>query len=1054
MILAVVAMLVCPRVFGQTGTVVSGLVKDNAGEPLIGAVVALEDNMSVSSVTDIDGRYVLTVPSATGNQAHIKVSILGFKDAVQVWEGRQTVNFVLSEDIRMLEETVVVGYGAMRKSDLTGSLTSVKVDGDYAARTTSLDQMLTGAAAGVDVISNSAAPGAGVSIRIRGVTSLNGSSEPLYVVDGIIMSDAPTGSLISGEMEEESNGLLGINPQDIASIEILKDASATAIYGSDGANGVVLITTKQGNSERPRINVNYGLDFGTRFSNIDMLSFDEYVEYLSGRTDTYAERLMKRIYSDVENREGLLVTPVNWQDYAMHDYVMNHRVYASVSGSANGLNYAFSLGYNNNDGIVRSTGVDTYTIRLNAVKAVKKKFRIGTKINFGYVNASSQQGANSNAVIASNSMMKSIVNYRPFIQKADADTEYDEDLEEDEEVDNLSGPDKWLKHAKATRKEYRITPSLYLSYKFFPWMTLRTDAGADIRIAERTKWKGRQVSRSVGAVAGVSESEAVNWNWDTTLELNHQFGRHRVSGTLGATMGQSMTSTQVVTGTNILQEALQVANINSAFQSKFGYSEIVTSKASFFARGIYNYADRYVLTATYRLDGSSRFQKGRKFSGFPSMAFAWRFNEEPWFVVPVISLAKLRLGWGQVGKSTVSPYQTYNVFTSEVFGNHFNDAEYIRGLMQENFSNPDLKWETTRSWNLGLDLQLWRGRLALSADLYDKTTFDLLQKRKIPLSSGYSVRWVNQGTINNRGIELSIDAIPVATKDFEWALRGNISFNRNTLRDLGFAVDKETIYLEKDKASQKRYYLGENIASSTYLRAPANIFIEGMPIGLFYGYKTDGIVQEGETGVPLVQGGTPQQPGQIKYVDMNGNGYIDDQDRTVIGDNNPDFTYGFSTSLSYKGLMLSVAFDGVWGKEVLNANIAQETDPNFQSCSNLRRDYYYNAWTQENPSDRYFALGTAWSNSEKEFVTDRYVEDASYLRMSNLSLNYDVPIKKNKVLGSLNLGLSVGNVFVLTRYSGWSPIVNSFGGNMSKIGVDIGSYPLTRTYSFDIKFTF
>lgn len=1027
--------------------VVNGTVKDSAGEPVIGAAVYIQGT-SHGVVTDVDGKYTLRFIPEAGKKTVMEVSCMGYKKETMAVTGSRTINFVLKEDSTMLDELVYVGYGSMRRSDLTGALASVKIDEDKADMSSSLDQLLQGAVSGVNIVNNSAAPGAGLSIRVRGVTSLNGSSEPLYVVDGIVMTDAISGS-VSNDMAEDSNGLLGINPQDIASIEILKDASATAIYGADGANGVVLITTKQARRDRTSIRVAVGLDYTTPYKMIDLLSFDEYVELLQFRTDSYASNMLKKIY---DNEGNLDCTPVNWQDYAMRN-VLNQRYYFSISGAPDKMKYAFSFGYKNQDGIVKATGLEQYTSALNVEKKFNDILTVGAKMNLAYISALSQQGAGLDAVQASASMMTSILTYRPFTTR-NIDDDF-EDVDEEDDAGNYSGPDRWIRYAKTTNKQVRLTPTVFATINILKGLSVTSRLGGDYRASERTQWKGREVSRSKGAVAGIADDVKYRWSWDNTVNYNGTFGKHYVNAMAGFSIGQDKSEVHNPRATNVLQEDLQAANINSAYNATFTYSEVQNSRVSTFVRGVYSFADRYVLTATYRLDGSSKFLGKNRFSGFPSAAVSWYVSKEPWFVVPSISTLKLRFGWGRVGKSSVNAYQTMDVFSSIHYGNHFNDSGYISGIYLGNFSNKDLKWETTEQLNLGLDYAMFKGRLTLSADVYTKTTYDLLQSRRVPLLSGYTTRWVNQGTINNKGIEISLEAVPIASKNFEWMLSGNFSINRNSIVDLGFSMDKSPIYLEQGKESLCRYYLGSNIASSTYLRNPANIFMEGMPIGIFYGYKTDGIVQENETGVPLEKDGEPRQPGQIRYVDMNGNGYIDEYDRTIIGDNNPDFTYGFSTSFKFYGFNLTLNFDGVYGKQVMYANYAQITDPGYSYCTNVLKEAFYDAWTPENPTARFPAINDAMSNNERAYVSDKHIHDASYLRLGSASLTYTFRMpKKSKVLKSFQVGVTGGNLYVLTDYPGWSPIVNSFGQSMTRVGVDIGSYPMARSYSLDVKLNF
>lgn len=1030
-------------------TVLNGTVRDTKGVPVIGAAVTIDTEASAGAVTDMDGRYSLTLRSEPSPKAVLIVSCLSYETLNVPLNGRATVDVVLNEDTELLEEVVVVGYGSMRRSDLTGSVASVKLDDDAASTSSSLDQLLQGNAAGVSVVSSSAAPDAAVSVRVRGVTSLNGSNEPLYVIDGVIMTNAGTPQMFTqgadnSGSDEDVNALMGINPQDIASMEILKDASATAIYGSAGANGVVLITTKSADKDRPVIRANVGVDVATRYKTIDMLDFDGYVNYLEAKGMSLGS-----IYEDTGNRTGLKVSPIDWQDYMMQTTV-NQRYYLSISGRPKTLNYQFSVGYNKRDGIIRNTGSDQFTIRMNVTKNLFRNFKIGTRTSLAYIDSRMTQGASSTRLNASSSLMRSMMISRPYTSLTG------EDIEEELDDEYRGTPMKWVKDFRNTRQEYRITPHLFAEWKILRWLEFKTSVGGDFRLSERMKWKGASVnSGSEGSIAAASDVMAYNWNIDNTLNFNKKYRKHRISGTLGMTTTRSVTKVNVVEGWNIVEDSIRDMNINSAKNSRFAYTETAFSMNSYFARALYNYGDRYLVTATCRVDGSSKFSKANRYSVFPSFALAWRLSEEKWFKADFVSSAKIRVGWGQVGNSGVSPYQIFSTYRSGSYADHTssNVAEYLVGVMPDNIANPDLKWETTRQANVGLDLAFFKGRISVSADLYDKNTFDLLQKKKIPASSGFQTIWVNDGSILNRGLELTLETVPVSVGDFEWTLNGNISFNRNRMTSLGYETDKGEIYLTPDDRRECSYFLGSNVGSGDYLNSPANIFIEGQPMGLFYGYRTDGIVPEGGQGIALTEGGTPAGQGAISYMDLNGNGWLDPDDRTIIGDPNPDFTYGLSTSFAWRGLSFSVACNGSYGNDIVNANLIQETETVNLRTGNIRREAYENAWTTENQNTIYPAVGVT-DPSEVKLLTDRIIEDGSFLRISNVALSYRLPLLENKVVRSIVLGLSAKNCFVWTKYSGWDPEVNSFGKDMTKIGIDCGSYPSARTFCLDLKFTF
>lgn len=1043
---ALAALWLSMASFAQTKVNITGVVKGTDGLPVAGAVVMTD--MQDAAVADADGKYMIKADMSKVKT--LTVSCLGYK-TISVSVGKGTiVDIIMESDSQMLEETVVVGYGSMRKSDLTGSVTSVKLDESQADRSSTLDQLLVGKAAGVQVVSNSASPDAGVSIRIRGLSSLQSGSEPLYVVDGIIMSEAGSATMLKGTANEGNdeavNSLAGLNPRDIANIEILKDASATAIYGAEGANGVVLITTKTATTNRPKIEVSLGADYITRYGKIDMLDVNGYADFKVAQGKSIGT-----MYENPEMRTGLKVIPMDWQDYMIND-AFGKRCYFNISGKPKTMMYNLSVGYLQKDGIVMNTSNEQITARLNVEKTLFKNFKIGTRVNYAYTESELSQGLNSSTLDSQTSIMRSMIISRPFKTKTE-----DEDIstEEDRYL-----PDRWMSDFSSGRQEYRVSPSFFLSYKILPWLTFRSTIGGDYRSSRRAKWKGDKVnSGPEGSIGTVAEIETMRWNWDNMFMFDTKLdrrGHHNLSGTLGLTMASSAVNTQTTTGWGIIQKTPQINNLNAAVNTLFNYGETSFSTLSFLTRLIYNYRNRYVLTGTFRVDGSSKFLGANRFAPFPSFAFAWRMNEEPWFNVNFISMAKLRIGWGQVGNASVSSYQTLPVFGNVYGPNHDpdNESQTVVGIVGTNIANPLLRWETSEQTNIGLDLGLWRGRFTLTADIYDKNTFDLLYKKKIAVSSGHSEMWVNQGVLNNRGMEFTVEAVPVKTGLVEWSLGGNISFNRGKIVSLGEGADGGEIYLSKGDKQYRKYYLGATIATGSYCAYPANAFIEGQPIGLFYGWKTAGIIQEGETG-PGPSAEIDAEPGFVKFVDMDDNGYIDTNDRTIIGDPNPDFTYGFNSSLSVWNFTLNVGFSGTYGNDIANINLVQETHLGTLNM-NIRKEAFEGRWTKDNPSTKYPSIESLMGSngsSQLRYFTDRLIEDGSFLRLSNVSLSFHVPLPKKSFVKGLDLTASGSNLFVWTKYSGYDPDVNSFG-TLNKMGIDFGSYPSARTFSFDVKLTF
>lgn len=1031
-------------VFAQSVISVRGVIRDSKGEPVIGAVVVQEGKASVGVVTDIDGKYSISVP----DNSKLNVSCISYKSVSVDVSKRAVIDIVMEDDSEQLDEVVVVGYGSMRRSDLTGSVASIKIDEDDAGRSTSVDQLMQGKAAGVNIVNNSAAPDAGVTIRVRGINTFNGDSQPLFVVDGVIMNSATsTESTISKDgyqSDEETNGLLGINPQDIASMEILKDASATAIYGNLGANGVVLITTKQANRDKPVINASVGMDISSRYKKMPVMEFDEYCDYL----EVAHPATLGSLFTDVANRSGLKVTPVNWQDYIMRTAV-GKRFFVSISGRPSSFSYSFSFGYSDKEGIIKGTNVEQFTTRLNLTKTFSKKFQIGTKINAAYVVSNATQGATGSTVSSSTSMTRSLLSYHPYRYLLEGD-------DDDEDSETKGGPDKWLTDFRSNAVQYRINPSIFAEYKFSDWLTFKSTFGGDFRNQDKVKFKSSRLNGSgSGALGAVSNVLQYSWNWDNLFLVSKSFKNgHSLSGTVGMTMHEAGSSDQHVEAWNVLQWKLMEYALNSSDSSLRSYSESKSSTLSFLARAVYNYKDRYTLTATGRYDGTSKFQKGNRWAFFPSFAFAWRINQEPWFRVPVISTAKLRLGWGQVGNQGSPAYRTLSLYTaSNAVTNYPVIGEAYKGLAMNYLPNPDLKWESTMQYNAGVDFGMWRGRLSFSVDAYYKVTDNLLQNKTITASSGFSTMWVNNGGISNRGIEFALDATPVKTRNFELGLTGNISFNRNKIESIGDDIGTQPLFMSRDAAqTQERFFPGDVVGSGSLARWETNIYVVGQPMGLFYGLATNGINQTGEESPGFA--GSVQKEGSVKYLDLNGDGLIDNNDRTIIGDPNPDFTYGFGADLKWKNFTLAASFNGSFGNDIYNVgNMSEEILDKYNVNHNSAA--FRNAWTPENASNKYPSYkGT--NGNDRIYISDRFVEDASYLRLSSLSIAYRVPIdkKKSKVVKGISVSAAAGNLFVWTKYSGWDPEVNARGSDLKKMALDIAAYPSARNFSFDVKFTF
>ena len=1045
-------IFMAPSIFAQERITVRGCVTDSRGEPVIGAAV-MPEGTSDGALTGVDGNYSISFTPKSEKTARLVFSSMSYLSQTVDVNGRAVIDIVLQDDYEQLEETVVIGYGSMRKGDITGAVTSVKIDEMKASQSSSLGQLLQGNAAGVHVVSNSAAPDAAVSVTIRGASSFNSGSQPLYVVDGVIINtDGSTylGSHAGDEngIDEESNGLMGISPQDIASIEILKDASATAIYGSQGANGVVLITTKTANRERPVITFSAGVSISNIYRKFDIMDAEDYKMFLDLKGISHDSALYT-IYTD--KVEDGTYEPVDWQDFTTRTSV-TQRYYLTIAGRPKNTNYRFSVGYNDNEGVIKGTGDKNLILRLNLDRTIGN-FSIGSKTSVSWLNSKMTQGVGSSLTqTPATSLVMSMLQTRPLKHRVDYD---DDGYEIYDDSAPVSGPDRWLSDYSSERAEIRVTPSLYAQYKILPWLTFKSVFGLDYRSDERLKFKSSRINTmATGSTGAVGHLDRINWNWDNLLMADKKFGKHSVSGTLGQSASRSALKNQVVEGTNISQWRAMAGSLNSAPYNWLSYSESYSSLLSFFARAVYNYDDRYVLTATWRFDGSSKFAKKNKWANFPSFAFAWRINEEPWFNVPAISMAKLRLGYGMVGNQGVPSYQTIYKYYANIVPTHDNDSHKQVSISSLNLPSINLKWETTTQYNGGLDFGMFGGRLSLAADFYWKITKDLLQTKTLAGSAGVYNPYVNMGSIENKGFELTLSAVPLLTRDFEWTIGGNISLNRNKILSIDpSGSNRASMYVYPNQPIQEvEYFSGNNLSGDAICRDYINVFIAGQPMCLFYAMPTDGIVQAGQTGVPFSDGKVRGE-GSVNFVDTNGDGVISAADRVVVGDPNPDFTYGFNTSFRWRDLTVSANFIGSYGNDIYNQQAAVLSDVSTNSANRLRAPIF-NSWTPENPDAKYPSL-SAYTPNDINWCTDRFVEDGSYLRLADLAISYSLPRKlfRDLFIKHVSFGVSGKNLFVWTKYSGYDPDVNVYG-NVLKYGVDMGAYPSARTFMFDLKVSF
>lgn len=1046
-------LLIAPMViFSQQA--LKGKVVDDTNFPLPGASVIIKGTTK-GVVTNIDGEFELEL---SNRPSTIVVSYLGFKNQEIVVDKQTQLNIVLAPNEEQLNEIVVIGYGQVEKGDLTGAVTSVKPKQDFVATSQNVETLLQGRAAGVLVQQNTA-PGSPTSIKIRGLNSLTGNTEPLYVIDGIIVDSATEDTLdpLSGGNSylAPQGGITGINPRDVESIEILKDASATAIYGSRGANGVVLITTKKGKAGETKFNFSHTTTLGYITNNIDVLDLDGYVNYQNdGRANqgfspsyyTYLDGSIARFENSeqfmIDNADSIeRLEEVDWsEDTYKTAITRNFRI--SASGGTDNGNYYIAAGYLNNEGIVPNAFSNAADFNANFNNDLTSKLTLSAKVSAAHTKNSSSKGT-ENLGGTNNNLIRQVVSGAPFLGQVD-------NFEGDLFDISLDGPRAWISDYDDISKESRLLGALKLDYKLSKIFTYKFTLGTDYRHKERQIWYGTALRRGSlsNGEAGLSTLDRFRYNIDNTLMFKHRFNRnHRIDGTVGFVIDQRKSTFTTASATDFPLTDLRADGITTGQvqQPVFYYTE-PESLLSYLGRFNYTFKNRYLFTATFRADGSSKFTDGNKWGYFPAFAFAWKAKQESFLKNSnFISDAKLRLGWGLTGNQAIDPYSTLTRFnlTQTPYSDDENNPQIA--IVPQNLKNPTLTWETTSQYNAGIDFGLANDRITGTVDVYYKEISDLLLNAQIAPSNGYEHYFVNRGDITNRGIEISLNADIINNDNFKWNVYGNISFNRNEVGDIGF--DPSTFGTETYSA-----YLGSQVSGGNYFKTEANIFIEGEAPGLFYGFETDGIISTPEqlAAAGSFNGNTPQL-GDVNLIDQNGDGLINNADLTIIGDPNPDYNYGFGTSFEYKNFSLSALFNGIKGNDIANGNLLREAYAD-NSSANVRREAYYDAWSPSNPEGSYPRVG--YDLADETGFTDRLIEDGSFLRLSNVTLGYNIPVDKKSFINSAYVSVTGQNLLLFTDYSGFDPEVNSFAFDPGRVGLDWNSFPNQKSFSVSLNIGF
>lgn len=1027
-----------------TTITVKGQVTDEEG-PIIGATVREKGTKQVA-VTDLDGYYTIKVNAG----ATLTFSYLGYQNK-EVNVGNKTkVDVRMISDTKALSEVVVVGYGQMKRSDVTGSVVSVNSEQIERAVPTSIDQVLQGRAAGVQIQANSGTPGANTSIRIRGINSLNSTNQPIFVIDGVVVEPQSTDT---NDPLSSNNPLASINPSDIVSMDVLKDASATAIYGARAANGVIMITTRRGKSGEATITYDGYVGWQEMANKLDLMDLRQYALHHNARSD---EGIVEA--SDAFVNPDALGAGTDWQDALFrHALMTSHNL--SVTGGSDKATYSFSAGYLNQDGIAIGSGFKRLTLRGNTDAQVKKWLK--ASLSFSLTDSKQEVGADNNVIM--NALMQ-----QPSVAVRSADGSFD-------------GPDDVYMPLNAValaelrenynkKMNFRINGSLEAT--LYKGLTFKTELSADYNLNKFYYYEPDYVFGSLTndtRTGRWTKTDTKYWSWRNILTYQNIFAeKHNVNIMLGQEMSHSHWENQVSTATGFLSNSTHDPSAGDITASTGNGTQNNNSIFSYFGRAFYSYDDRYLVTATLRRDGSSRFARGNRWGWFPSAALAWRVSNEKFMAKTsnVINNLKLRLGWGSTGNQNVSDWAYMALLSSKT-------TPWGTGVLTGNTPNPELKWETTTSWNVGFDLNLFQNRIEFIFDWYYKNTDDLLLQLPLPAYVGSygngaaSNPWQNVGAMRNTGIEMTLNTVNIDKGGFQWRTNLTFSMNRNKVTRL----DTESASIDKT------FQIGSE--TSTVTRT-----VVGKPVGQLYGYKVIGRFNSAEDFYYKDANGAIQQVaipegssisesgtwiGDYIFEDINKDGVINAEDCTFIGDPQPDFTFGIGNTFSYKGFDLTIFFNGSYGNDILNLTNRRLGDVRsnsnlLASCANYAKigvidpnlpdDDFRNLYVT-NPNTHLPRISASQTNANNR-VSDLWVEDGSYIRLQNISLSYTFPksIVSKLKLQNLKVYMNLQNVYTWTKYNGYDPEVGSMYGDALMTGIDYGRYPSPRIYTFGLNIAF
>ena len=1013
--------------------IISGHITDvRTGEPLIGASVIVKSEKGQGVVTDYDGNFSLQTKVEA--PLTLRVEYVGYRALdVDVYDFEEPVEIALIDNANKINEVVVVGYGTQKRIELTSSISSVGKD-LINQPLSSVETALQGAVAGLNVSTTSGQPGAVSNIRIRGGNSITGGNEPLYVIDGLIVyNDASSTKTGASGSDASLDPLAFLNPSDIESIEVLKDVSATAIYGTRGANGVIIITTKKGSHGRNTINYTGTFGWSTAAKTLDFLNAQQF-------TDLYNEL----------NPDTPLSAPTanyDWQDAALRTAIsQDHQI--SFTGGDEISRYSISGGYKDQQGIIIGTDLKRYTGRINYERNLSQRLLIGINASGAYSNLSGLRNVDhgnsgQTAKWAANSWMSALItpSTQP-IYNTDGSFNYSitpisQDIFIRDGQSVVGNPISDLNNIQTSTTNTRVIANAYAEWEVINHLKLKANLGADLSNTKENNYSPSYTTTGLehNGVASVGDNRTNVWQAEFTANYDNTFNNlHHVSLLAGYTTQRTDRTGFATTVRNFANDATGYNNLSAGSDLYRSTSEAyISTLQSVLGRLNYSYDSRYNASLTLRADGSSRFAQNHKWGWFPSAGLSWNIDKEKFIHFGKrVDFLQLRLSAGIVGNQEIGDYQ-FGANVSPTATPFIYNGEETVAYYIVNKANPDLKWEKTASYNAGISSGFFQGRLTVTFDAYYKKTTDLLLQVPVEGVTGYATSLRNIGAVTNKGVELEVGAVLLDRKDLKWNVNGSIAHNKNEVTSLGNASS-----------------IIPNVSGATIGYISPLIVAVGEPLGTFYGYHFKGIVQSDEQVAQL----TPQtinklEPGNPYYEDVNGDGVVNTEDQTVLGNSQPKFTYGLNTTLKYKNLDLFVNIAGSYGNKLYNGLATRLT----------KGSTYYNSlavvadrWTPTNPSNT-----VQKASNDLTVVSDsRYVEDASYLRVKNIQLGYTFAVPQITKDARLRLYLSLQNFFTITNYSGYDPEGGRNGADEQSAlyqGIDMATYPTARTILFGINVT-